>query len=128
MIHFDIENLKSKLKLLEEQTTKPNFWEDTQNSSVVLKQINNIKSKIEMYNKINTQLNNIIEMSELLKLEPDEELAKEILKNTNSIEKEIEKLEITTLLSGKYDNNNAIVTIHPGAGRYRSPRLGRNVI
>ena len=40
----------------------------------------------------------------------------EILKNTNKLEKEIEKLEINTLLSDKYDNNNAIVTIHPGAG------------
>ena len=43
-------------------------------------------------------------------------MAKEVLKSTANIEKEVEKLEITTLLSGKYDNNNAILTIHPGAG------------
>ena len=41
---------------------------------------------------------------------------KEIIKNTKKANKEIEKLEVTTLLSGKYDRNNAIVTIHPGAG------------
>ena len=55
-------------------------------------------------------------MSELLQVEEDEELAKELLKSTDTLEKDIEKLEITTLLSGKYDNNNAILTIHPGAG------------
>ena len=55
-------------------------------------------------------------MSELLQVEEDEELAKELLKSTYTLEKDIEKLEITTLLSGKYDNNNAILTIHPGAG------------
>lgn len=116
MIHFDITNLKLQLSTLEEQTTKQDFWEDSKNSSIVLKQINSLKSKIENYTKMDTELNNVIEMSELLSLEPDEELAKEVLKTTTSLEKEIEKLEITTLLSGKYDNNNAILTIHPGAG------------
>ena len=55
-------------------------------------------------------------MSDLLQVEEDEELAKELLKSTDTLEKNIEKLEITTLLSGKYDINNAILTIHPGAG------------
>lgn len=55
-------------------------------------------------------------MSDLLQVEEDEELAKDLLKSTDTLEKDIEKLEITTLLSGKYDNNNAILTIHPGAG------------
>lgn len=55
-------------------------------------------------------------MNELLQLEEDETLTKELLHNTFELEKEIDKLEITTLLSGKYDINNAIITIHPGAG------------
>ena len=49
-------------------------------------------------------------------MEPDEEIAKDIIKSTKALEQEVEKLEIATLLSGKYDANNAIVTIHPGAG------------
>ena len=51
-----------------------------------------------------------------MQLEPDSEMIKDTIKTTNNIEKEIERLEITILLSGKYDNNNAIITIHPGAG------------
>ena len=116
MIHFDVVHKEQELKSLEEQTMNNDFWNDTENSSKVLKQINGLKTKLEGFKKVKTELNNIAEMSELLKLEPDEEMAKEVLKSTSIIEKEIEKLEITTLLSGKYDINNAILTIHPGAG------------
>ena len=116
MIHFDVENKEKELKELESKTTENDFWNDTDNSSKVLKQINNLKSKVEGFKKLNNELNNLLEMSELLQVEEDEELAKELLKSTYTLEKDIEKLEITTLLSGKYDNNNAILTIHPGAG------------
>ena len=116
MIHFDVENKEKELKELESKTTENDFWNDTDNSSKVLKQINSLKSKVEGFKKLNNELNNLLEMSELLQVEEDEELAKELLKSTDTLEKNIEKLEITTLLSGKYDNNNAILTIHPGAG------------
>ena len=116
MIHFDVENKEKELKELESKTTENDFWNDTENSSKVLKQINSLKSKVEGFKKLNNELNNLLEMSELLQVEEDEELAKELLKSTYTLEKDIEKLEITTLLSGKYDNNNAILTIHPGAG------------
>lgn len=116
MIHFDVENKEKELKELESKTTENDFWNDTDNSSKVLKQINSLKSKVEGFKKLNNELNNLLEMSELLQVEKDEELAKELLKSTYTLEKDIQKLEITTLLSGKYDNNNAILTIHPGAG------------
>ena len=113
---FDIANLKEKLKALEEKTNNADFWQDSQNSSKVLKEINQIKSKIEFYRKIENDLNNIIEMNILVEQEKEESLEEELKKSTKQIEKEIEKLEIDTLLSGKYDSNNAILTIHPGAG------------
>lgn len=116
MIHFDVVNKGKELKLLEEQTMNNDFWNDTENSSKVLKEINGLKVKVEGFHKIQNELNNIFEMNELLEIEPDDEMAKEVIKSTSLIEKQIEKLEITTLLSGKYDNNNAIITIHPGAG------------
>ena len=68
------------------------------------------------------------EMNELLLLEDDESLANDLLNSTKKIDKEIEKLELATLLSGKYDQNNAIITLHPGAGRNRVTRLGRNAL
>ena len=52
----------------------------------------------------------------MIKLEYDEELAIDVTKNYKKQEKNLEKLELETLFYGKYDSNNAIVTIHPGAG------------
>lgn len=116
MSHFDINNKEQKLTELENKTLEPNFWNDTKNSTQVLSEIKKIKSKCIKYRNIEAELKNIEELTELVILEPDEEIAKDILKSTKKITKEIEKLEIDTLLSGKYDANNAIITIHPGAG------------
>ena len=116
MSHFDIPNIQKELTDLENLTADPQFWNDNQNSGKVLAKIKKLKSKYETYNKIKKEIENLIEVNELLQSEYDEEMAKEIIKNTKIIKKEKEKLEIETLFSGKYDNNNAIITIHPGAG------------
>ena len=55
-------------------------------------------------------------MTDLVMADFDEDLKKEILNNTKLASDKVEKLELQTFLSGKYDKNNAIVTIHPGAG------------
>ena len=141
---FDVAGLEQQLKELEDQTTNPEFWNDSANSGKILKQINNIKSKTENYKKIKENLQYILELkdivyeeikempagAELLKssflldgeqenIKKDSDLyaeIKEVLEETESLKNNIEKLEISTLLSGKYDSNNAILTIHPGAG------------
>ena len=124
MTLFDIASLEEELHALEKKTEEPSFWEDSQNSSKTLKRINELKNKTENYKKISSTFEYIEELNELVKSEiqegtKQEELdseVKEILDTTENLEKDIEKLEITTLLSGKYDNNNAILTLHPGAG------------
>ena len=116
MIHFDIKSLEKDLKDLENETMKNGFWNDQNQSNMVVSKIKNIKSKCETYRKLEDEASNLYELSELVNIEYDEKLAKDIIKNIKSLQKNIEKLELETLLSGKYDKNNAIVTIHPGAG------------
>ena len=116
MSHFDIPKLEENLSKLETEILKENFWEDSKKSSIVLEKIKQIKTKYNSYKTLETEINNLEELSELADLENDEEVANEIIKATKKVEYDFKKLEITTLLSGKYDNNNAIVTIHPGAG------------
>ena len=113
---FDILTLKDELLKLEEKTNDVNFWQDAKNSSTILKQINELKSKVESYKKVESSLENIIEMNIILEEENEESLEIELKNSIKQIEKEIENIEINTLLSGKYDINNAILTIHPGAG------------
>lgn len=113
---FDITNLELKLKELEEQTTKPEFWGNNEETAKILSEIKRIKNKYIKYKEIEKEINNLLEMSELIKDEYDQELASEIIKNTKKEQKNLEKLQLETLLSGKYDSNNSIITIHPGAG------------
>lgn len=116
MIHFDIAKQEEELKNLEVKTIEPSFWEDAKNSNHILSEIKRKKNTISSYKCIEGEIQNIEELTELVKLEYDEDLAKEIISNTNRISKELEKYELQTFLNGKYDKNNAILTLHPGAG------------
>lgn len=116
MIHFDIPNLEGNLKILESKTTKPEFWENSKESNKVLSEIKSLKNKCLKYRNLEAEINNTIELIELLKMEYDEDLSLEMVKDIKKIDKDLERFEIETLLSGKYDKNNAILTIHPGAG------------
>lgn len=113
---FDIANKEKELQFLEQETLKPDFWNDSSYSKKVLAKIKDLKNKCVTYRKIESEIKNIKELTELVQIENEESLIKDIIKNTKQIQKETSKLEIQTLLSGKYDANNAIVTIHPGAG------------
>ena len=110
---FDIPKVEKELAKLESETLKNEFWNDSNNSSQVLKKIKILKDKKENFNKLNSELSNLLEMTELLKVELDGEMAEDILKNTKIIEEEIENLEITTLLSGKYEENNVSTEFDP---------------
>lgn len=123
-----IEDLKNELTELEAKTLEEGFWNDSQKSSSVFAKINTIKKKIDGFEKIKSELENLVELNELLSIENDESLVKELLNNSNKLENKIQEIEIQTLFSGKYDSNNAIVTLHPGARWYRITRLGRNAL
>ncbi len=116
MIHFDIVELKKQVEKMHKQTMKSDFWEDLTNSTAVVAKMKRMQVKIGNYEKLQEELQNLIELNALVLEVREEELEKEILKDTEKLEKRIEKLELETLLSGKYDVNNAIVTLHPGAG------------
>ena len=113
---FDIPAIEKELEELEKQTMEAGFWENSSKSGKVLQSIKILKNKRDSFNKIYSDLENLLELSELLKVEQDEPLAEELVKGTSTIQQEIGDFEIKILLSGPYDVNNAIVTIHPGAG------------
>lgn len=116
MIHFDIATLENKLVSLQEETNKLGFWDDIKNSTAVLSELKSVQNKVNKYTKIKENLQNLLDLNELLTLEEDAELVKDLLKDTTKLENEVESLEVETLFCGKYDKNNAILTLHPGAG------------
>lgn len=113
---FDIAEKKRELESLEAKTLEQDFWNDSKESGKVLAKIKSLKDIVSNYSKIYDEVVNLIEMTDLVMADFDEDLKKEILNNTKIASDKVEKLELQTFLSGKYDKNNAIVTIHPGAG------------
>lgn len=113
---FDLTLVASRIEELEKKTIQEGFWNDSKTSSVVLQEMKILKNKYTKYMRLSEEIKNLQELNELLLLEEDDELGKELLKNTDILSHNLEKFEIETLLSGKYDINNAIVTLHPGAG------------
>ena len=78
---FDIQNLEKEIKELEERTSIPEFWNDTENTSKILSKIKKIKSKYSKYKELEKEITNLIELSELLQLEYDAEIASDVIKN-----------------------------------------------
>lgn len=113
---IDIQKLQNELSELENQTLNQEFWNDTENSTKTLAKISVIKKKVNEYLNVKSNIDTISEMIELLQIDEDELIKKEIEANLDKSEIDLNNLEIATLLSGKYDLNNAIITIHPGAG------------
>lgn len=105
-----------KIEKLELEISKPNFWDDASKSTIILQELKQIKGKYTKYENIQKEIKNLKEFIDFLEIEKDEELEKELENNVKKLEKELEKFEIQILLNGKYDNNNAILTLHPGAG------------
>ena len=116
MIHFEITKLKSELDELEKKTLEDGFWNDQEKSNKVLAEIKFRKNKYNRYKDLENELENILGLIELIEVEEDESIKNEIISDTKKIEKSLEKFELQTLLAGKYDSNNAILTLHPGAG------------
>lgn len=113
---FDIAEKKQEIESLEAKTLEQDFWNDSKESGKVLAKIKSLKDIVSNYYKIYDEVVNLIEMTDLVMTDFDDDLKKEILSNTKIASDKVEKLELQTFLSGKYDKNNAIVTIHPGAG------------
>ncbi len=111
-----LDKLVSDLKKLEEQSSQDGFWDDIQNSNKVFSRINSLKKKISSYTSLEEECKSLKEFNELLELEFDSALYNDLIEKTKNLEDKIEKAQIYVLLSGKYDANNAIITMHPGAG------------
>ena len=116
MILFDLPKIDTELKQLEQKTMEEGFWNNPKESNIILQQIKQLKSRQTKYTQIKNNLTNLKEINDLLLIENDETLSSDLVKDTVQLEKSLTKFEIEILLSGNYDKNNAIVTIHPGAG------------
>ena len=95
---------------------KPEVYTNPSLSSKINKDLKVMESKVENLDKLEKQVSDMSDYIEMCELEGDEDIAKEIDSGLEVLKKDIFELYIATLLSGEYDNNNAIIKIHSGAG------------
>ena len=110
------EMLSGQIEELEMHTQQPDFWNDQERSSKIFAQLKVLKDKkggVDAIKTIHSDLETMIEL--YVELE-DEEMETEIVATAAALQDKIEQLRLTTLLTGEYDANNAIITLHAGAG------------
>ena len=111
-----IDEAKEKAQDLERETMVQDFWNDAEKSSKKLREIKQLKDKVESYEELVARLEDATVLCEMAIEANDEDSADEVVAETDCIEQEAERKRIEVLLSGQYDKNNAILSFHPGAG------------
>lgn len=94
----------------------PGFWDDVETSQHVMKQVKTLEAEIDGFQALSQQYEDIETLIEMGYEEEDESLIADIEKELHTFEEQFEKLRISTLLTGEYDESNAILSLHAGAG------------
>ncbi|MHB7980219.1 peptide chain release factor 2 [Clostridium sporogenes] len=110
-----MEKLKNSISELQNKMQNPNFWNDIKEAQKITSEEKYLKDKLSKYNHLKNTIEDIIGLSQMLS-EEDDDMGKEILSEYKNIKEEIDRFKIETLLSGEYDRNNAIMTLHSGVG------------
>ncbi|ACA38787.1 peptide chain release factor 2 [Lysinibacillus sphaericus CBAM5] len=103
---------------------EPGFWDDQQGAQVIINEGNGLKAIVNEYKELEETHENLDMTLELLREEPDEELQEELGKELVEFQQKMADFELQLLLSGPYDQNNAILELHPGAGGTESQDWG----
>ena len=115
-VHFDLSGKEKQVEELERKIEEPGFWENTENSQIVMKELKSLKDFLEKVSQLTTSYEDIGVLIEMAYDENDESLVPEIESELTAFQQGYEEIRIQTLLSGEYDKDNAIVTLHAGAG------------
>ena len=113
---LDLEGRKKRIAEINEIISAPDFWNNPEGGQAIMQEKKRLESKVDKYNALAGKMEDLEVMIELAKEEPDADLEQDIVDTLAEITKELDAFELETILNGDYDDNNAILSIHPGAG------------
>lgn len=113
---LDLEGRKKRIAEIDETISAPDFWNNPEGGQAIMQEKKRLESKVDKYNALAGKMEDLEVMIELAKEEPDADLEQDIVDTLAEITKELDAFELETILNGDYDDNNAILSIHPGAG------------
>lgn len=108
--------MTTELRHLEAQTAQPEFWSNAPTASKISRKKAALEREIQQWRDIETKLNDLGALLELVDESGDPSLERELTTELNQFETRLASLRVELLLSGELDPNNAILAIHPGAG------------
>ena len=111
-----LDDAKAEIGELEAESAKDGFWNDIDRSQKVQKRLKQLQQKCEKYEKLRSTWDDLMVICEMALEENDDSMLGELEADYAKLESELEAMRLSTLLSGEYDANNAILSIHPGAG------------
>ena len=111
-----LEQCKAEVRRLEAQQEDPNFWNDVETSTKVQRKLSQLNGKINAHKDLETRYEDTMTLIEIALEENDPSVYDEALPEVEKLENDIDELKLTTLLTGEYDDSNAIITFHAGAG------------
>ena len=113
---FDIANKKEKLIELQKKSYENDFWDDSDKAQAIMIEINALKDTTENYSNLSRDIQALRDLLDLMSVEEFIEMQDDLTSDLLKTKEGISKLKIETLLSGEYDSNNAIMSIHAGSG------------
>lgn len=116
MFHFDLDRLKDKVKDLEDKTYEKDFWDDSEKAQKVMQELKGLNQQIKEYEDLYGEISDVELMLDLIIEEESYDEYHEIKSLIAEVDKKSEDFKLSTLLSGEYDKNGAILSIHSGAG------------
>jgi peptide chain release factor 2 len=111
-----LEDAEMEIDKLEKESAQDGFWINLDNSQRVLQKVKQLKNKVSGFKKLASRWDDLIALCQMALEENDESLLPELEAEYEAFEKDLEEARLSTLLSGPYDDCNAILSFHAGAG------------
>ena len=113
---LDVAHKEEKIAELEYKMGEPTFWDNPEEAQRINQELNDVKISVDKYKALLAKYDDVQVMWEIGMDDKDESVEADVRADMDAINRALEELQLEVLLSGKYDANNAILTLHAGAG------------
>jgi peptide chain release factor 2 len=113
---FDIAGREKEIEKLEKESAAPDFWDDQTKAQAEMRRLSKLRDEVTLWRDLSRWVTDALDLVTLAESEEDESITNELLAEVEVIEAKLEKLEFQLRLSGKHDRDDALLSIHAGAG------------
>ncbi len=113
---FDAESRREEIQALDETMSRPGFWDDPPRAQRIVRRRNALEGPLRQYEQFQQRLEDVEVLHELAEEDEDRSVLEDVVSEIQVLERAIEDLRVSLVLSGEYDGGDAILSIHPGAG------------